>query len=113
MLLKDSDGERLSARDALSHEWFKLDLKKEKLDHLKRAMDLMKQRKKSKIYNINQFKHLERLSISQLDKDLLRFGLECGHSPTDLKRFSSLKGGADDILVELHHTKVDIGQAQK
>ena len=48
---------------------------------------------------------MERLQISRLENDLLRFGIEDAISPTDLRKINSLKG-ADDLMVELHHEKV-------
>jgi hypothetical protein len=53
-------------------------------------------RKKSKIYNPNEFGIKERVSLR--DKELLRYGLEMGDSPCELKKFSSLKG-ADDFII--------------
>ena len=73
LCLNDPD-KRLSAKQALKHDFFKLDLSED--NNLDAARERMIIRKETKVYNPQAYKNFEGLSLSKLNNELLRFGLD-------------------------------------
>ena len=63
-------------------------------------------RKKSKIFNPNEFGIKERVSLR--NEQVLRYGLELVDSPCELKKFSSLRGADDFIITQSRPTQSEI-----
>lgn len=104
-LIRNNPIERLSAREALKHPWFDMELASSNLESAQLNMIV---RRESKIYRPEEFLLNERIQMWQIDNELLRYGFDFD-SPTVQNKIRSLKSQDDfwEVLNKMNTVAAD------